>query len=189
MQMTEQLVDELAVQLAALDLLLHRNREPLWGADPPKLAGVYLLFGLHVPPYRHPLVQVGCFPLYAGSAVQLQERLRRHRRNALGVPSLDSGRRLHVVWLELNGPGSALLVERLLIDLLKPLWNEPFLRGFGSRWQGRTRENQAPPPWAVLHPGRRVGTGPSPVSSGLLALQAAHHLESTACPLWGPLDV
>jgi hypothetical protein len=184
MQTTLIPIDELHIELVALDHLLHTQREPLPLADPPRSPGVYVAFAVDVPPYRNPHIAEGRYPVYAGSAKDLGERIGRHRGNAAAVPDLDGGARLHMTWLETSSHAGAVFVEHLLIDLLDPLWCTTFLGGFGSRSQGRSRETQCPPPWAVLHPGRHVGSGQGQVSAALLIQRAETHLSATTRPLW-----
>jgi hypothetical protein len=177
--------DSLDIESTILDEALNRPRIRLTksGAEPPDPA-VYLVFyrpkaGRGLDTYR--LISDGCYPVYAGSALDGRERLRRHRLNTKPVRNLHGGADLIVSTVALPTLADALFAESVLIRHLQPLFNT-IVRGFGSRHQGRTRRSQAPPPFSILHPGRRVGTGEPTVTTAFLRRQAIAHLEATVVP-------
>jgi len=112
--------------------------------------GVYALFhiGIHTV-YPASTEQ----PIYIGKAQAIRYRLRTHYRSLTQAVDLDAGGFL-VAAIPVNGSAVASLCEELLIERFQPVWNEPPLRGFGSRPQGARRTSQTPSPWDRLHPGR-----------------------------------
>lgn len=179
-------LDEPDTQLRFLDAALHRPRIPLEEVGAPRHPGAYLAFYVGDLPCYAPISR-GEYPIYVGSAAELCDRMRRHRHNTARVANLHGGRDLWVVLLPTPSDAGALFAEALLRRILRPAWNEPALRGFGSRSQGQTRYRQAPPPWAVLHPGRDVGIGPAAHTPAELQGVAIGHLAGTARPAWSPL--
>lgn len=180
------LFDESDDALRILDAVIQLPRQPLLESRVTTQAGIYLLF------YDGPLavytrIADGSYPVYVGAAVNLAERLTRHRRNLRRVDNLDGGDHLHVLTMATESCAGALYAESLIGHLLAPVWNQPFLSGFGSRAQGANRTGQAPPPWDVLHPGRRVGRGPTTVTTALLERAARDHLARTVRPAWAKL--
>lgn len=105
---------------------------------------------------RDPLVISGGAPLYVGKARSLGVRMSQHIKylqSCLDVSSED----LMVIALPTASEAGALYIEGLLAAAYRPVWNQPWLSGFGSKPQGVTRtRHQRVPPWSVLHPGRRV---------------------------------
>lgn len=127
------------------------------------------------------IVEEGGYPIYAGSAVSLRERRRRHQRNLVGLRDLAEDD-LRIVAVSTLSKAGAVYLEQLFIDAFRPVWNEPWLAGFGSKRQGRTREQgQRVSPWNVLHPGRFVDhRAPRPtVTRDQLHRRVADHLTST----------
>jgi len=163
---TGPLLDERGDLLRGLAAALHRPPLPLTAITDPS-PGAYLLL------YRGPLdefrrvarpggvddrrsmVEGGGYPIYAGSASSLGQRVRRHVLNLR--PCVDvTADDLLMVPLPTATPAGALYVEAALISSLRPVWNEAWLAGFGSQPQGAARRrHQRVPPWNVLHPGRR----------------------------------
>ncbi len=180
------LFDTDADRFASLDEALFQHRYPLTDHRAPREAGTYLVF------YDGPLriyapVAGAVFPVYVGAAYELAERVARHRRNTRAIESLAGGGDLYVLTVPTGDFAGAIYAEELLRRLLLPVWNEPFLGGFGSRAQGATRTRQSPPPWSLLHPGRAVGLGDLGVTRREVETRACRHLEATARPLWPAL--
>ena len=180
-------------ELAVLDEVLTR---PLIRLDrsggEPRSPGCYLLFikapagaegqiarNLYSPLHR------GGFPVYVGCAVDLFTRLSDHRRRTSVVPSLHGGRDLWVCSVGLNRYEDAHYAESLLISLLRPVWNEKWASGFGSKDQGPSRRTQAPTAWDLLHPGRQRGSGDTRMDVEELVNRTKAHVRSTQVPeLW-----
>ena len=102
------------------------------------------------------IVQDGGFPIYTGSAASLRERRQRHQRNLRGLEDVDEDD-LRIIAVPTPSKAGAVYLEQLFIDAFRPAWNEPWLAGFGSKRQGKTRERgQRVSAWNVLHPGRFV---------------------------------
>ena len=176
--------DELDLELMVIDVAMHERPTRITEMSTPTTdPGVYLVFYVG-PLTTYQAVGDGRFPVYAGSAKSLSSRWRRHRKNCLPVRNLDGGAALWLIAVPLGSYAAALYAERLLIDRLRPLWNEPWLGGFGSRFPGETRRSQAPPPWLLMHPGRRMTEGRSSVSTKLLGRRMREHLAATVLPLW-----
>lgn len=174
--------DELDIELSVLDRATRQRPRPLHEiGEVPKEPGVYFVFyrgGLHT---YAPASAAG-YPLYVGAATVLDERLARHRHNTDPVANLRGGQDLLATAVPLRSHAAALYLETLLIDRLQPCWNQRPFRGFGSRQQGPTRSQQSPPPWALLHPGRRVGTGKPATDANVLWAQIAQHVRQTVRP-------
>ena len=173
--------------LDALDVALHTKRQHLPTATADTSPAVYLTF------YAGPLrtyrrIASGTWPVAIGAATDGHERLRRHRRSCRPVRNLAGGAHLWVAVVPVASPARALYLEQLLIDLLETVWNQRFMAGFGSRYQGSSRKGQVPPPFALVHPGRRVGSGEPTVTAGFLRRRIIDHLERTARDLWLPID-
>jgi hypothetical protein len=183
--------DELDIELALIDAAVHAPRRRLTEVAAERTPAVYLTFLLtpaigDMSCYRR--VANGTYPVCVGSATDADERLRRHRRNTSVVPSLQCGEDVFVAVLPMQSYASAVYAEQLLITRLRPCWNERWMAGWGSRDQGRARRSvQSPPPWALLHPGRRVGERDAKVTTAFLQRKIASHLAATAVPLWEPL--
>lgn len=125
------------------------------------------------------IAEAGGYPLYAGSAKSLKERFRRHGKNLAPIPSLPVSDLL-VVPLPTHTWDAATYAERILIRVFEPLLNQPWLAGFGSRAQGRSRERtQRVAPFNVLFPGRPGCHGPAPVTADQLRDRAITHLTSS----------
>jgi hypothetical protein len=94
---------------------------------------------------------------------------------------------LLVVALPTRTLAGALYLERLVMDVFRPVWNQPFLSGFGSKPQGTTRtRHQRIPRWSVLHPGRH--SVPQTVLNeqrDRLAQRVAEHLQATVSDPFG----
>ncbi len=175
---------DLDVQLAVLDEALHTPRLQLPTADlRPGCPGVYFTF-LSGGPAPYARVADGRWPVCVGSARDLRERVGRHRINCRSIRNLERGDLVWICPVETSSEAAARYVEALSISLLRPLWNQAFMAGFGSKDQGSRRRTQAPPPFALVHPGRTVGTGDPTVSTGMLRRRIVEHLTQTAMPLW-----
>ena len=98
--------------------------------------------------------EAGGAPIYVGAATSLAERRGRHEKNL--APCSDIGDDdLLAVALPTSSVAGAFYIERLLMATFRPVWNEPFVSGFGSKPQGASRtRHQRVPRWSVLHPGR-----------------------------------
>ena len=117
--------------------------------------------------------------VYAGSSgTSLAIRMQRHATSVADIRNLDVAD-VGVIAVGLPSGSASLAVERLLQDAYRPLWNQRFLLGFGSRYQGSTRATQATPPFNVLHPGRRSGSGACRLTRHEIVDSAVAHLEST----------
>ena len=177
----------------ALDAALHTPARPLV-SDHPSSSGAYLQL------YRgpHPLYQriAVCdldevsvasshgWPIYAGSAQSIHERSMRHSGNLAAVVDLEAEDFVTVI-LPTDTLAGALMVERFLVDHFKPLFNQPFLGGFASRPQGKSREKtQRTAPFSVLHSGRRACSGPTNTTPEALASRVADHLTRSVPDWW-----
>ncbi len=174
--------DELDIEAVVLDQAMRSPKQPLdsserWERTP----GIYFVFYRgELAPYR--LVADATYPVYIGSAQDLGERFRRHRRNTSTVANLHGGRDLLLLPAVLHSHAAARYIEALLVQRLEPCWNQTWLGGFGSRPQGATRLGQVPPPWNALHPGRAVGNGTDRISRSGLRRRLVSHLTETARP-------
>lgn len=98
------------------------------------------------------IIEGGGYPLYAGSAHDLADRERRHRRKLAASADFDLGD-VSLIALRTRYAAAALYTEAILIDEFRPVWNQPWLSGFGSKAQGRVRtEGQRVSPWSRFHP-------------------------------------
>lgn len=177
--------DERDISVCLLDAALHVRRTCLTDSrDEPRDPGVYMVFySGRLSWYRE--VGDGHYPVYVGSAQDLGERLRRHQRNSRPVRNLHAGSDLWVSSIPLESHAGAVYAEELLIKQLNPVWNQRMAAGFGSRFQGRSRTGQRPPPWSLLHPGRRVGDGEAAVSVEFLGRKVSDWLERhTRSGIW-----
>ncbi len=178
---TTDLWDELDIETSVLDEARHRPRHPLIAGSAPhdRAPGIYLLFYVgSLRTYRQ--VSDGSYPVYIGAATNLAERITRHRRSTQPVRNLRSGRDLTVISVPLESHPAALYLEGLIHRRLQPCWNQPWLAGFGSRFQGNSRTRQIEPAWSVLHPGRRVARGPAASQPHELRSLLVQHLRATA---------
>ena len=91
--------------------------------------------------------------VYVGKGI-LRERWKAHRDSldeAKGLGASDFSIRV----IPYGSHAEADLAERLLIDALQPVFNEPTFSGLGSRLQGeRRRQHQTASPFDVMFPGR-----------------------------------
>jgi hypothetical protein len=155
----EELLDTDTVALAAIDRLLATPTLPLESAKGSlKDPGAYLLFAL---PGAHPLYDplTGRHPVYIGAASSLSDRLRAHARSLDSVADLSAAD-FTVATIATAHPAAAEFLERALIEVFRPVWNQPACRGFGARPQGRVRAAHHLSPWDTLHPGRCRGRVP-----------------------------
>jgi hypothetical protein len=177
---TIHLWDELDIEVSVLDEARHRPRHPLTAGSAPhdRAPGIYLLFYAGaLRSYRQ--VSDGSYPVYVGAAADLAERIARHRRNTRPVRNLRGGRDLTVISVPLESHPAALYLEGLIDRRLRPCWNQPWLAGFGSRFQGTSRTGQLEPAWSVLHPGRRVASGPATAQPHEVRSLLVQHLRAT----------
>lgn len=92
----------------------------------------------------------GQFPIYIGKAKLLPDRLSRHRRAIVAAKGLEVGDfSVGVIYTETEAMAGA--VEAMLIEAIRPPWNERALSGFGSRDPGATRSDQRPSGFDCLH--------------------------------------
>lgn len=178
------MIDETAVRDELLDMVHRTTPEPLTTINPTGDPGTYLLvyagaLALYRPIARH-------WPIYVGSAISLSERMGRHRRNLADVEDLDIGD-FAVVTIPTCSHHLGVYLEALATTEFRPVWNQPFLSGFGSRFQGRARAHQRRAAWSVLHPGRRCSSGTPLYSRVELAELARQHIALTAPPLTSTL--
>jgi hypothetical protein len=103
------------------------------------------------------------WPIYIGSAASLRLRIVEHRRNLTGVADIAISD-LVAGAVPVQSHALAQYAEALCISTFDPIWNDPRVAGFGSRYQGDSRAGQRQCPWSVLHPGRRSSRG-APVRS------------------------
>ena len=125
-----------------------------------------------------PIAGAGGAPLYVGSAKELRERAGRYRTKLRSRVDLHVNDMLVVAMPTVSHAG-ALYIEGLLIEAFTPVWNEPWLSGFGSKPQGSSRtRHQRTSTWQTLHP-----TTDNPDSEpGMVAelrARAASHLRLT----------
>jgi predicted GIY-YIG superfamily endonuclease len=174
--------NELEIEATMLDSAVRLPRRRLSTATSTSRGpGIYFIFYAGSVPCYNALAD-GSYPIYIGAARDLAERLGRHRSNTAPVASLAGGADLLVAEAPLGSDPAALYLEALFISRLRPCWNEPWLGGFGSRYQGRSRASQVPPPWSVVHPGRRVGTGVPRNGAEDLRRRVRAHLVATVHP-------
>ena len=103
--------------------------------------------------------EAGGAPVYVGSAQSLCERRGRHENNLRRCHDITTDDLL-IITLPAPSEAGARHVELLLMATFRPVWNEPFVSGFGSKPQGTSRtKHQRPPKWSILHPGRHATAG------------------------------
>lgn len=92
--------------------------------------------------------------VYAGSARSLRARHRRHDKTVREADALDES----TIWwsvLPTETHAAATYVEAVLLDELRPPWNERGCSGFGNQHPGHGRIATARvSPWDVTFPGR-----------------------------------
>jgi hypothetical protein len=141
-----------AVQAAALGHLLTTPAAPLTGAAVPDAPGVYSLS------YNGSHELLDAFArersiLYVGTGM-LRPRWRAHIRSLTEAFDLDPAE-FDFRAVRYGSHCEAHLAERLLIDALRPVWNNDSFAGFGSGAQGASRiATQRATAWDVLFPGR-----------------------------------
>lgn len=172
-----ELYDPTRLGLLTLDALFHAplNRlDDVRAKDP----GVYAHYFVGTHPLYEP---ARGWPVYLGAADSLRARNLRYRKTLR--PVLDIAiEDILVAAIPLPDLGAALHAEQLLTDLLTPVWNQNWLRGYGSKYLGEKRLGQTVAPWSVLHPGRTAGNGPSRLEAGTLARRVEEHLRRTVPP-------
>lgn len=128
-----------------------------------------------------PITSAGGYPIYVGSTVELKQRARRHRLNLRTCTNIHK-RDLLMIALPTETYAGALYLEAALMAALQPVWNQSWLKGFGSQPQGTARNRyQRVPPWNILHPGRIFSPeAPRPATTALeLAARVEKHLDET----------
>lgn len=128
-----------------------------------------------------PIAAGGGAPLYVGSAKELRERAGRYRTKLRGCIDVHVEDML-VVAMPTASHAGALYVEGLLIAAFAPVWNEPWLSGFGSKPQGSIRtRHQRVSAWQTLHPAVNDCGAPAADTSSAahLRTRAANHLNLT----------
>jgi hypothetical protein len=138
---------------AALDAILQIERVPLADIRPLQKPGVYVLFFTKatrsLSKYGE-LLSSGQFPVYIGKAKLLPDRLSRHRRAIVAAKGLAIGDfTVGVIYTDTLAMAGA--AEEMLIEAIRPPWNEKALSGFGSRDPGSTRSDQRPSGFDCLH--------------------------------------
>jgi hypothetical protein len=119
------------------------------------------------------LVETG-WPVYVGRTPVLRRRLKAHVKTLSATRDLCPSE-FEVLALYTDRLGTALSIEDRLIDLFRPLWNQPFASGVGSMPQGDSRKLQKRSAFAVLH-GRRGACLGAPLRSRkeVIALSEEH---------------
>ena len=108
-------------------------------------------------------------PIYIGKAVSTGRRTGVSREQEMSIAgrvrehsqSINAARNLniedfHCRFIFLQGTEEDLIevLESRLIKKFQPLWNSPYLAGFGNHDPGSGRYNQQRSAWDTLHPGR-----------------------------------
>lgn len=115
--------------------------------------GAYLLFYRGDNPLYSGLTTVR-WPIYVGRALNPPRRMSEHRCSISSVSGLAVDA-FEVLVAATSAPASAGFLEERLMALYRPVWNESWLAGFGSKHQGLARiANQQPTLWDRLHHGR-----------------------------------
>lgn len=131
------------------------------GESAPTSPGFYVIaYDGEVEPYdsvRAIGATLGCggWPLYAGAARDLRERMASHANALRSHPELPADDFVFACVSTLSRAGAGYL-EALVIAELRPVWNEKWVQGFGSKQQGSRRSGQQISLWDTLHPGRTV---------------------------------
>lgn len=186
------LLDERGDLLRGVEAALHRRPLPLDEVVDPSPGAYLLLYRGSLDQYRRvarpggvgdrrSMVEGGGYPAYAGSAATLRQRARRHVLNVRPCADIAADD-LVMVTLPTAAPAGALYVESALIASFRPVWNQPWLSGFGSQPQGAAhRRHQRVPAWNILHPGRRFDAdAPRPdVTQTTLAERVVEFLTAT----------
>jgi hypothetical protein len=152
---------------------------PITDAVAPRRPGVYLLSlrASRLACYRR-AVTTGCV-VYCGSADSLADRLSDHRRTFRQVRNIRMSD-IAVWFAELADAPAAIEMEARLIAGYRPVWNEKFCSGLGSKRQGPNRSGQARTAFDALHPGRSTGSKPPKRPRQEIARLVEAHLASTA---------
>lgn len=119
----------------------------------------------------------GGWPLYAGAARDLRERMASHANALRDHPELPADDFVFACVSTASRAGAGYL-EALVIAELRPVWNEKWVHGFGSKQQGSRRSGQQISLWDTLHPGRAV-SATLERNAGDLREQVAAHLGVT----------
>jgi len=131
---------------------------------------------------RRPIASAGGAPIYIGSARDLGERRNRHVANLAGCVDISPADLLIIALPTATKAGGVYLETALIDSVFHPIWNTPVLSGFGSRRQGRSREqHQRVSTWNLLHPGRHVhAKAPRPdIDLNDLRTKVRHHIAAT----------
>ena len=133
-----------------------QNAVSLSHIEMPRHPGVYAIF-LN-PSFKFPIYQEAISnnaAVYFGSAKNLAKRMNDYRNrlsNRVASMPLDA---LLVAGLSMHCRFEAEAVESRFIESDKPVWNQTWMSGFGSKVQGKNRQKQKKQPWDELHPGRK----------------------------------
>jgi hypothetical protein len=125
------------------------------------------------------------WPVYIGSsATSARSRRLRHLATLAEVRDVAAVD-VEVVALTMPSPAAALYAEALLQRAYRPLWNESWLAGLGSRDQGRARRTQRRSAFAVVHGRTGCGTGePLRTYDELIELIEAHLAKTVGDVRW-----
>lgn len=127
--------------------------------------------------------------VYVGKGI-LRERWKAHRDSldeAKGLGARDFSIRV----IPYGSHAEADLAERLLIDALQPVFNEPTFSGLGSRLQGeRRRQHQTASPFDVMFPGRAGRAQPTDADTerSVRLQEALRAFPATPMPEFEPHD-
>jgi len=175
-------LDDRTLALAILEDVLSRPPLPLRvvAARATPTPASYLL-SYHGPLEVYtPLATTG-WPMYAGSSNDIADRCRRHIVSLQLVRDLapdDFG----VVLLPSQTHAAAMYAESCLIEACCPVWNQRWLRGFGSKSTGRGRSGQRLSPWDQFHLGRRPQRADDTICDEL-ARRVERYLTGPGAPL------
>ena len=138
---------------SALNAARQIERVPLSDIRPQQKPGVYVLFfskrTRSLSKYGG-ILGSGQFPVYIGKAKLLPDRLSRHRRAIVAAKGLAiEDFTVGVIYTDTLAMAGA--AEEMLIEAIRPPWNEKALSGFGSRDPGSTRCEQRPSGFDCLH--------------------------------------
>ena len=155
---------------------------------PPTSAGAYLLTCTHTRLQCYKRAVEMAWPVYAGSTINLRDRISAHRLKIRHLRNVDLGS-VQVSWVVTSSPAGAVYAERLIIGAFRPAWNESWLSGFGSNRFGVNRTGTRRSAFDALHPSRRAVA--ARVSNSELKRRVEDHLEESAScrRLWAPLCV
>ena len=189
----DSLFPERGIWADVLTTALHAEALPLGGPHPDRAGAYLLLYRGSLPLYERVsmrgsdapcLAMATKWPVYSGSAQSLAERSRRHSKNLDDVRDLGVDDFL-MIDLPCESLAGALMAEAVNTSSFRPIFNERFVSGFGSRPQGESRlHTQRVAPFNVLHPGRRACEGATSATAADLTQRVRDHLEITVPQWW-----